>query len=151
MRLWHYACSHGVNGIIADGGLLRPNPGAGIQKGVTEFARRVGMTGPVIALPVVWLTDLDVRTWHDAMILGLQADYTPCNRVEFRFRANVTTAVPWAEYSFDEPVAGYRALVELDRDPSRWWVSEAPIPGARFDARYVGPLKPIVPSYKLPR
>jgi hypothetical protein len=68
MRLYHYCCSHSLEGIRKDG-FLRP-------------WRQVAL-GDV---PLVWLTDLEVP---DRKALGLTSDLLDCDRLEHRVVVDV--------------------------------------------------------------
>lgn len=146
-RLWHYCCSHSVAGIIGDGGLLKPNPYAGEQPLSSALAKREGYSGPVITLPVIWLTDIDVREWEDAAFIGLESPFVECNRVQYRFRVPKTDTVQWWPTWADDHLAEhdvsdeFRELLEYACLSDRWWVSEIPLPGCRYDERYKGPKK----------
>jgi hypothetical protein len=141
-RLYHYTCDHSLDKILACG-YLRPPPG-GVQRKVEHI------TGfRVIALSVVWLTDIDVANEEDVEVLGLGAHsgLITCDRVEFRFRVPSSAGEWWPEYADRAVAAGqlsatYRADLELEREPKRWWVSTGPIPGVRLDERYRPPRCP---------
>jgi hypothetical protein len=137
-RLWHYCCLHSVDGIVKDD-LIKPHPG-GVQTKVTQIT---GFT--VLAMPVVWLTDLNVTTVSEAQDLGLdlKTELVSCNRVEFRFRVSSSVGIwwpDWADQAVEDGVihAKYREALELDRTPERWWVSEKPIRSPHLDERYRG-------------
>jgi len=65
MRLYHYTCGHGRDGILADG-YVRPNTHVYL---------------PMLP-PFIWLTDLDVPTRE---ALGLTSVWLTCDRTEYRF------------------------------------------------------------------
>lgn len=139
VRLYHYCCHHSVNGIITSG-FIRPHPG-GRQTKVSEIA---GFS--VMALPVIWLSDLDVTTEEDTELLGLghNTDLITCNRVEYRFRVSSASGVWWPLWAAQAESEGritakYRAALEVERDPQRWWVSESRIMSPRLDERYRSP------------
>lgn len=107
--LYHFTCSdHGLPGIERLG-LLVPNP-----RGLTPT-------------PVVWLTDDPTPDRHD---LGLTSLSLSCDRMEVRCVVENTrgAAMPWAYYCAKRgtPV-GMRDILEFERDPSSWWVSEKPL------------------------
>ena len=134
VRFYHYTCRHSVEAIVADKGTLRPNPNAGWQEKVRQLTGERAYT-----FPVVWVTDVDVRTRSDAVLTGLSQpgdNITKCLRVEFRFIVPNVGLVPWREWSKEAPEPGYRALLESAGDPGRWWVSGKPIRGCRLDQAY---------------
>jgi hypothetical protein len=141
VRLWHYACDHGVADIVADRGTLRPNPFAGRQ------IKLAAEGFDAFAYPVVWLTDVDVRTRDDAKLIGLSglSGLIRCNRVGYRFvvpRVGVVTWAEWADKHAEQwGPPEYRGLLETapGADPSRWWVAPQPVAGARLDEHYRGP------------
>ena len=145
-RWWHYACRHSVGPILKGGGILLPNKSPGLQPKVIARAKELGLGDEVTcyAYPVVWVTDVDVKTSSDAMKIGLgqlEGDLTDCFRVEFRFRVPNVGLMAWANYKdilVDEAPPGYRDLLESSAgaDPSRWWVSVKPISGCRLDQTY---------------
>ena len=132
MRLYHYTCEHSVSSIIAERGLLRPNPHEGPSK-LIEGAYTFG---------VIWLTDIDARTIDDVRALGLTgvSGLTQCNRTGWRFVVPRVGVVPWSEYADSISVdPEYRAALEAEGcAPTRWWVARKPISGARLDERYPG-------------
>lgn len=137
-RLWHYCCDHSVEGIIKDD-TIKPHPG-----GHQEKASLLS-TWNVVALPVIWLTDIDVMTvWEADMIgLGRNTEFVTCNRVQYRFRVSSTQGEWWPDWADravkeDRLNATYRELLELDRQPEHWWVSEKPIRSPHLDERYRG-------------
>jgi hypothetical protein len=109
-RLWHFTCSHSVDGIHADGE-LRPHQ------------------HPWMPEPLVWLTDLEVP-FRDA--LGLTSHTLGCDRTEHRFEvADPTAAVWWPTYARTVRLAtGQRLALEQAPGamPAHWWVSAEPIP-----------------------
>lgn len=145
MRLWHYTCSHSIQGILGSNGTLRPNPNAGVQPRVTALAKSLGHEGaPIRALPLVWLTDVYVKTHEDAALIGLKGLFTECDRVEYRFRVPSSTAIQWwptwAEANLDAEDEVFRSLLEMGCLPHRWWVAARPISGCRLDETYLPPL-----------
>lgn len=159
MKLWHYTCRHAVDHIIAEHGLLRPNSKPGLQEKATEFAQDFYPGLKVHALPVVWLTDLDVRTHADAELLGLGgSEIGVCDRVEHRFSVRVPEGLQtagayhwqaWADANVEDQE--WRALIELDRAPDRWWVADRPLAGARLDDSYRSPVSFTVDGVTLGR
>jgi hypothetical protein len=130
VKLYHYACRHSVNGILESRGELRPNPETGWQKKVQSFV-----------FPVVWLTDVDIRSRDDAALVGLAqlgGDITGCLRVEFRFIVPNVGVLPWARWAEDNADPVVRRLLEESpgADPARWFVSPGPVRGSRLDQRY---------------
>jgi hypothetical protein len=94
-------------------------------------------------MPVVWLTDLDVQNEDDAFTLGLGHDteFITCDRVQYRFRVSGRLATWWPTWADHAEETGelkpyYRKLLELDRTPERWFVSDQPIRSPRLDERY---------------
>jgi hypothetical protein len=140
VRLYHYACGHSVRKILDDRGTLRPNPFAGRQLKLAEEGF------DAFAYPVVWLTDVAVRSRDDALALGLGglSGVIECNRVEFRFvvpKVGVVTWESWADaHALEWGPPGYRELLEAadGADPARWWVAAHPVSGARLDENYKG-------------
>lgn len=142
MTLWHYTCSHSIDSILSVCGALRPNPKPGIQPLATAAAYAAGLDVVVRALPVVWLTDVDVRTWSDVVRIGLKGDFAECNRVEYRFRVAENPDIqPWSAWAdvhlADDPQ--FRALLELECEPEHWWVSGRRLWNCRLDRAYVPP------------
>lgn len=148
-RFWHYTCRHSINGILANKGTLRPNQAAGPQPKVAAKARELGIAEDIIqmsayAYPVVWVTDIDVRTHQDAKVIGLgqiYGDMTDCLRIEFRFIVPNVGLVPWKIWGPDHTPPEreeYRDLLETADgvEPEHWWVSERPIGGCRLDTSY---------------
>lgn len=93
---------------------------------------------------MIWLTDVDVNNHADAKVIGLgqlMGNLTDCLRVEFRFIVPNVGLVPWREWA-DQNVkpehAEVRASLEDAEgcDPSRWWVSDKALSGARIDQGY---------------
>jgi hypothetical protein len=131
-RLWHYTCAHSIRHILAARGTLKPNPAPGWQKKVRSYV-----------YPVVWATDVDIRSRADAMLVGLAqiaGNMTDCHRTDYRFIVPRVGVVPWAEWAEDNADPEIRKLLEAapGADPERWFVSPAPIAGARLDERYPG-------------
>lgn len=144
MRLWHYTCSHSIQGIVSSSGMLRPNPNAGVQPRVTALAASLGEQTVIRSLPLVWLTDIYVETLGDAARIGLLGMFTECNRVEYRFRVPGSTNIHWwptwaDSHLTSEDDATLRSLLELGCQPQRWWVADVPLRGARLDETYVSP------------
>lgn len=142
-RLWHYCCEHSVGRIAADRGTLRPNPNVGRQ----AVMDRLGFEG--FAYPVVWVTDVDVRSRADAALVGLAqlgGNITGCDRTGWRYLVPRVGVVPWAswadEHAGEYAPAEWRQLLEASTgaDVARWFVCPVPIAGARLDERY-RPLK----------
>jgi hypothetical protein len=128
-RLFHYTCEHGIDRIVAERGLLRPNPKPGRQEYFDTWV-----------YPVVWLTDLDVVTDEDVHRVGLgrESGLIRCNRVAWRFIVRCPWAVWWPTWADANNVdVGFRRDLEQDRSPQHWWVSEKPIPGVRLDEGYL--------------
>jgi hypothetical protein len=127
VKLWHYACEHSVAAIIADRGTLRPNPKPGPQE----------LVPGAFVYPVIWLTDVDVRSEADAELVGLAGHFTRCERTGWRFEVpRLASIVPWSVWADAHADPEHRAVLELDRPAERWWVSAAPIAGCRLDERY---------------
>ncbi len=140
-RLYHYTCSHSFDGIVGDRGLLRPNNHPGVQPTAMAWARKLGFDGPIYALPVVWLTDVNVRSPADVDAIGLKGWYSECDRVEYRFRVPRRTSIRWWPTWADTNVSDtkWRKLIEFDCLPEHWWVSAEAIPDARLDEGYRHP------------
>jgi hypothetical protein len=145
VRYLHYCCRHSVGPILKSGGVLKPNTSPGFQPKVVARAKELGMDEALCyAYPVVWVTDVDVRTHSDAMKIGLgqlEGNLTDCFRVEFRFIVPNVGLMTWEQYKAaqpDEAPPGYRDLLEdaAGADPSRWWVSTRPVTGCRLDQTY---------------
>jgi hypothetical protein len=145
MKFYHYCCRHSIEGILASKGTLNPNPHPGRQPLVEERAKKWGLGElPIWVYPVVWLTDVDVRSRADAMLVGLgqaEGNLTDCFRVEFRFivpNVGLRTWADWADANVPLDLAEHRKFLEtgLGVDPSRWWVSSRPINGCRLDHGY---------------
>jgi hypothetical protein len=133
VRFYHYTCRHSIEGILAAGGELRPNPAPGWQRKVASYT-----------FPVVWVTDVEIRSRADAALVGLAqlaGDLTHCDRVAFRFLVPNVGIRPWAVWADDNADVQIRALLETSpgADPARWFVSPVPIAGARLDERYQRP------------
>lgn len=112
MRLFHYTCGHGFNGIVRLG-VIRPN-------------RPLWGDFP----PLVWLTDMREP---DRDALGLTSRSLPCDRLEFRFIVKVADPIPWTPFAdaadfHDE----WRDALESFGSPNRWWVSLEPIPASAW-------------------
>lgn len=144
-RLWHYTCTHGINGIVKARGTLKPNQMTGFQpKVAARFRELFGEDQDMHAYvwPVVWVTDVDVQTRGDACLLGLgqlEGNLTDCFRIEFRFRVPNVGLVPWKQWADEHVLPGEpRKLLESAAgcDPTRWWVSDKPITGCALDTRY---------------
>lgn len=112
MRLYHYTCGHGRDGIVADG-CVRPN--------VHPYLRMLP--------PLVWLTDLDVPTRE---ALGLTSTWLTCDRTQYRFAFDVSDDSGVSHW----PVAAHHArLPRAVRDllesggalPTHWYVAFHPI------------------------
>jgi hypothetical protein len=136
-RLWHYTCHHSVEKIIASG-FLRPNPHAGHQP---VLSMTTGVN--IITLPVIWLSDIDVRSEEDKEALGLgkNTGLVTCNRVAYRFRVPSSSGVWWPAYGDYLQAQGtisvkYRQALEYGHTPERWWISEKEISSPRLDERY---------------
>jgi hypothetical protein len=144
-KFWHYACSHSVHAILADKGTLKPNNHPGRQPLTEARAKALGMEDyPIWVYPVVWVTDVDVQSRDDAMLVGLgqvEGNITDCFRVEFRFivpNVGLQTWEDWADANVGPGLAEHRHLLEtgLRVDPTRWWVSPKPLRGCRLDQSY---------------
>jgi hypothetical protein len=132
MRLYHYTCDHSINAILDEGGTLKPNPAPGWQRKVPSFV-----------FPVVWTTDVDIRTREDAQLVGLAqlaGNLTNCYRTQYRLIVPRVGVVPWEEWADENADHMIRLLLEDSpgADPSRWFVSPMPIRGARLDEHYRG-------------
>lgn len=140
-RLYHYTCSHSIGSIAAMKGKLMPNPGGG-QPITSAYARELGFDREIQAMPVVWLTDIDVRSQDDVRAIGLVGAYTPCDRVEFRLRVAKAPHIQWwADWADGNDLVDdeWRKLIEYGCKPEHWWVSPEPLPGCRIDERYQRP------------
>jgi hypothetical protein len=144
LKLYHYTCHHSIRAIIEGKGRLVPNTAPGFQNAVMARAKQWGLSDEVAyAYPVVWVTDIDVRTRHDAKLIGLgqiAGNLTDCFRIEYRFIVPNVGLVPWRQWAdlHDEAPEGFRGLLETvdGADPDHWWVSDKVIPGARLDTKY---------------
>jgi hypothetical protein len=103
MILYHYSCRHGADAIHRDGGLLRPHQ------------------HPWLPEPLLWLTDLDVPHREG---LGLTSITLHCDRTEFRFAVDTTTAIWWPQYAH-RINRSVRAQFDAAAGamPAHWWVS----------------------------
>jgi hypothetical protein len=144
-RYFHYTCRHSIHGILNSKGTLVPNPHPGRQPVTEERAKQWGMNEQMVwVYPVVWTTDVDVHTRHDAMLVGLgqvEGNLTDCFRVEFRFIVPNVGLRPWkdwADQNVSPDLARHRQFLETGYgvDPGRWWVSPHPITGCRLDHSY---------------
>jgi hypothetical protein len=109
MRLYHYCCSHSLEGIRRDG-FLKPH-------------RQVAL-GDV---ELVWLTDLDAP---DRLALRLTSDLLDCDRLEHRIVVDVE-AIHWPRYARQLPLELRRPLeLATGARPMHWYVSEHPVPVA---------------------
>jgi hypothetical protein len=109
MRLYHYCCSHSLEGIRRDG-FLKPH-------------RQVAL-GDV---ELVWLTDLEAP---DRLALRLTSDLLDCDRLEHRIVVDVE-AIHWPRYARQLPLELRRPLeLATGARPMHWYVSEHPVPVA---------------------
>jgi hypothetical protein len=145
MKLYHYCCQHTVQGILASKGTLKPNPHPGRQFATEKRAQEWGLEEyPIWVYPVVWVTDVDVHTRNDAMLVGLgqvEGNLTNCFRVEFRFLVPNVGLQPWKEWAdanVPPELEEHRGFLETGYgvDPAHWWVSPKPITGCRLDHTY---------------
>lgn len=143
-RLYHYTCSHGIDSILEMKGKLVPNRMSGEQPLTTILARGMGYKGegPVKALPVIWLTDINVQSADDIKAIGLVGPYSECDRVEYRFRVARVPSIQWwpvwADSHPEHVTDEWRRLIELGCKSERWWVADTPLM-ARLDERYQRP------------
>lgn len=113
--LWHFTCSHGVEGITKLR-LLHPNPH--------------------LLLPgrpsLLWLTDLETP---DRDGLGLTSERLSRDRTEYRVRVDATYGARWwPEWARDERVPRQiRDDLETFGRPAHWWVSPIPLPVAAIE------------------
>lgn len=133
MKLYHYTCRHSIYDIVEQGGTLKPNPAPGWQKKVASFS-----------FPVVWLTDVDVRSRDDAKLIGLAqlaGDITNCYRIAWRLIVPNVGVVPWSDWADENADNMIRFSLEESpgADPDRWFVCPGPISGARLDEHYRAP------------
>jgi hypothetical protein len=133
MRLYHYTCRHSIFAIVEQGGTLKPNPAPGWQKRVPSFS-----------FPVVWLTDVDVRSRDDARLIGLAqlgGNITDCYRIEWRLIVPRVGVVPWSDWADENADHMIRFSLEESpgADPEHWFVAPRPISGARVDEHYRAP------------
>ena len=141
-RLYHYACHHSVDAIIADRGTLRP-PAGGTQRKIEARARQLGLGNlKVHSFPVIWFSDVDVHGYDDALLMGLGniEGLNDCLRVEYRFivpNVGIERWADWADAHLTAEQQEYRALLDAADgcDPARWWVSDKPVVG-RLDTAY---------------
>jgi hypothetical protein len=144
-RFFHYCCRHSVNGILDAKGTLVPNPHPGRQTVTEARAKAWGLGDEFVwVYPVVWVTDVDVMSRDDAMLVGLGqvgGDLTDCFRVEFRFIVPNVGLQPWTEWAdanVGPELAKHRQALETcyGADPSHWWVSDKALTGCRIDQGY---------------
>lgn len=146
MRFYHYTCQHSISAILSEGGKLRPNPQLGFQPEVRRQAEAImgsDTDWAAYVFPVVWVTDVDIRSRDDAKLVGLgqlAGNLTRCQRVEFRFIVPNVGLMPWARWADANADPEIRAYLEAAEGavPERWWVAPEPVAGARLDERYRG-------------
>ena len=107
--LFHFTCDHGEMGILASGGLIKPN----------EF------TG------LIWLTDMP-RANPDA--LGLTRDWIKCDRTQHRFTVtDVDRVIWWPEFrrALSPAARAWGETLEMapNARPVHWYVTTEPVRG----------------------
>lgn len=111
-RLYHYTCDHGHDGITHDG-FVKPH-------------MQVVLGG----LELTWFTDLDVP---DRNALGLTSTILTCDRIKYRFEADVAAGLRWWPQAVrDLDLHRYRRSLELapGAAPMHWYVSLGTVPVA---------------------
>lgn len=109
MKLYHYTCDHGADGIRREG-VLRPH------------------LHPWLPDPLVWLTDLDTPM-RDG--LRLTSRILSCDRTAHRFAtADCPSVVWWPRFARTLPSRAVREALESEPGalPAHWWVSREPVP-----------------------
>lgn len=105
MSLYHYCCSHSLEGIQRDG-LVLPNQ------------------HPFIKADLVWLTDLPTP---DRARLGLTSNYIRCDRTEWRITVGPDGAVWWPRWAREHGMPRHlRDDLEAFGWPAHWYVAETP-------------------------
>ena len=108
MKLYHYTCDHGAEGITRSGFIVP--------------ARQVWLGG----VPLVWMTD----TPASRQALGLSSTMLKCDRMAHRFMVlEPVDAVTWQSVRDNYPRPRVQTLeAAAGSRPARWWVSTAPQP-----------------------
>ena len=107
-RLFHFTCAHAAPRIVHDGVVIPyPQP----------------MLGGVA---LSWWT---TSSRPEAVALGLAGrSLVKCDRMEFRFRADVDDVVPWTLARVDFPAgAVHRLEAARGARPSLWFVATEPV------------------------
>lgn len=120
VRLYHYTCDHGRQG-IGDTGVL------------VSAATQAGRDDLLFPALVVWLTDMATP---DRNALGLTSNILSCDRTRYRYRVtDATTAIPWTQYARLVP---RWVREELEGAPGtrpvHWWISLTSVPVEIADA-----------------
>lgn len=102
MRLYHYTCSHGAEGIRKDL-CLKGNPHPLMPESYG---------------PLIWLTDLDSP---DRQALGLTSRLLRCDRTTHRVTVDTELALHWPEFARTLS-RRLRDLLEQDAKPIHWYV-----------------------------
>lgn len=107
--LWHFTCADHGYAALGNGGFLRPN----------NHPFMPDMP------PLVWLTSDPNPTADD---VGLTSRITRCDRLAYRYRVTIPTAVtPWSKARLRCPTDVAEDLERYGR-PETWWVSSTPQP-----------------------
>jgi hypothetical protein len=111
VRLYHFTCRDAAP-LIAEDGELRPH-------------RQVQLDGTKL----VWLTDLEAPNRYE---IGLTSHILSCDRMEFRFAADVEEPLRWVDYLRDQPrdvrVAARYLAMATGAKPMHWYVSTVAVP-----------------------
>lgn len=111
--LYHYTCRHGYDA-LQDGGIVKP--------AVVQNPTRANVWTGLFA----WFTDLTPPIREP---LGLTANFTACDRTEFRYRVDDPDSPdiePWHVVARRLPVELRRSLEEAPGAmPMHWWVSQS--------------------------
>lgn len=127
LRLWHYTCNHGADGIRADG-FVKPS-------------LHPILTVDTNLITLGWFTDMDAC---DMTALGLTSFTLQCDRTEHRFEVDPSGAVWWPVLRRDylrgsaRPAAARRAVETLESAhgvmPAHWWASRETLQVVRSEA-----------------
>lgn len=111
MRLYHFTCRDAAPRIVQCGELL-PRP-------------QVQLDGTKL----VWLTDLESPNRYE---IGLTSHSLDCDRMEFRFEADIDEPVRWVDYLREQPrdvrLTGRYLAMATGAKPMHWFVSTVAVP-----------------------
>jgi hypothetical protein len=110
VRLYHFTCRDAAPRIIGCGEL---RPHTQVQIGGTAL---------------VWLTDLERPNRYE---IGLTSHTLHCDRMEFRFEADIEEPVRWVDYLREQPrdvrLTGRYLAMTSGAKPMHWYVSTEPV------------------------